>query len=41
MRINLFDYRSVMHQANADDDPEKYGYLYRVMLQGDKLQPCA
>ena len=39
MRINLFDNRSVMHQANADDDPEEYRYLYRVMLQGGKLQP--
>ena len=37
----IWDNRSVMHQANADDDPEEYRYLYRVMLQGDKLRPCA
>ena len=35
----IWDNRSVMHQANADYDPEEYRYLYRVMLQGDKLQP--
>ena len=35
----IWDNRSVMHQANADYDPEAYRYLYRVMLQGDKLQP--
>ena len=34
----IWDNRSVMHQANADYDPEEYRYLYRVMLQGDKLQ---
>jgi len=37
----IWDNRSVMHQANADYDPEEYRYLYRVMLQGDKLQPYA
>jgi taurine dioxygenase len=35
----IWDNRSVMHQANADYDPEEYRYLYRVMLRGDKLQP--
>ncbi len=34
----IWDNRSVMHQANADYDPEEYRYLYRVMLQGDRLQ---
>ena len=37
----IWDNRSVMHQANADYDPEEYRYLYRVMLQGDKLQPIS
>jgi taurine dioxygenase len=37
----IWDNRSVMHQANADYDPEEYRYLYRVMLQGNKLQPGA
>jgi taurine dioxygenase len=35
----IWDNRSVMHQANADYDPEEYRYLYRVMLRGDKLEP--
>jgi taurine dioxygenase len=35
----IWDNRSVMHQANADYDPEEYRYLYRVMLKGDKLEP--
>ncbi len=35
----IWDNRSVMHQANADYDPEEDRYLYRVMLQGDKLEP--
>lgn len=34
----IWDNRSVMHQANADYDPEEYRYLYRVMLKGDRLQ---
>jgi len=33
----IWDNRSVMHQANADYDPEEYRYLYRVMLQGETL----
>jgi len=35
----IWDNRSVMHQANADYDPEEHRYLYRVMLRGGKLQP--
>ena len=34
----IWDNRSVMHQANADYDPEEFRYLYRVMLKGDRLQ---
>jgi len=34
----IWDNRSVMHQANADYDPEAYRYLYRIMLQGAPLQ---
>ena len=37
----IWDNRSVMHQANADYDPEEYRYLYRIMLQGAPLQPVA
>jgi taurine dioxygenase len=36
----IWDNRSVMHQANADYDPEEYRYLYRLMLVGDALQPA-
>jgi taurine dioxygenase len=36
----IWDNRSVMHQANADYDPEEYRYLYRVMLRGDTLSPA-
>ncbi|MGN6388634.1 MAG: TauD/TfdA dioxygenase family protein [Burkholderiaceae bacterium] len=36
----IWDNRSVMHQANADYDPEEYRYLYRVMLKGDRLIPA-
>ena len=38
--VVIWDNRSVMHQANADYDPEEFRYLYRVMLQGDRLQPA-
>lgn len=34
----IWDNRSVMHQANADYNPEENRFLYRVMLEGDKLQ---
>ena len=36
----IWDNRSVMHQANADYDPEEFRYLYRVMLKGDALTPA-
>lgn len=36
----IWDNRSVMHQANADYDPEEYRYLYRVMLKGCALAPA-
>ena len=36
----IWDNRSVMHQANADYDPEEFRYLYRVMLKGDNIQPA-
>ena len=36
----IWDNRSVMHQANADYDPEEYRFLYRLMLEGDPLQPA-
>jgi taurine dioxygenase len=34
----IWDNRSVMHQANADYDPEQRRYLYRIMLRGQALQ---
>jgi taurine dioxygenase len=34
----IWDNRSVMHQANADYDPEQFRYLYRVMLKGPVLK---
>ena len=33
----IWDNRSVMHQANADYDPEQYRFLYRIMLKGAPL----
>lgn len=36
----IWDNRSVMHQANADYDPEEYRFLYRIMLKGAPLQPA-
>lgn len=33
----IWDNRSVMHQANADYNPEEQRYLYRVMLQGEAI----
>lgn len=36
----IWDNRSVMHQANADYDPEEYRYLYRIMLKGQQLEPA-
>ena len=37
----IWDNRSVMHQANADYDPNEYRFLYRIMLKGAPLQPAA
>ncbi len=37
----IWDNRSVMHQANADYNPEEGRYLYRIMLEGDALQAFA
>lgn len=34
----IWDNRSVMHQANADYNPEEFRYLYRIMVEGDALQ---
>ena len=34
----IWDNRSVMHQANADYNPEELRYLYRLMVQGTPLQ---
>ena len=34
----IWDNRSVMHQANADYNPEELRYLYRLMVQGVPLQ---
>ena len=36
--VVIWDNRSVMHQANADYDPEEYRYLYRLMVKGDELK---
>lgn len=36
----IWDNRSVMHQANADYEPEEFRFLYRVMLKGAKLVPA-
>ena len=35
----IWDNRSVMHQANADYNPEERRYLYRLMVQGVPLEP--
>ncbi|GAA5233990.1 TauD/TfdA family dioxygenase [Verticiella sediminum] len=37
----LWDNRSVMHQANADFDPQEFRYLYRLMLKGAPLRGLA
>lgn len=34
----IWDDRSVMHQANADYNPEEFRYLYRIMLKGNALE---
>ena len=38
--VVIWDNRSVMHQANADYDPEEFRYLYRLMVQGVPLEPA-
>ena len=35
----IWDNRSVMHQANADYDPNERRYLYRLMVKGVPLKP--
>jgi taurine dioxygenase len=37
----IWDNRSVMHQANADYDPQERRYLYRLMVQGVPLTAAA
>ena len=34
----IWDNRSVMHQANGDYDPSEYRYLYRIMIEGPKIE---
>jgi taurine dioxygenase len=34
----IWDNRSVMHQANGDYDPSEYRYLYRIMIEGPKVE---
>ena len=34
----IWDNRAVMHQANADYNPEEFRYLYRIMLKGAPLK---
>lgn len=38
--VVIWDNRSVMHQANADYDPEEYRYLIRLMVEGVPLEPA-
>lgn len=38
--VVVWDNRSVMHQANADYDPEEFRYLYRLMVEGVPLEPA-
>lgn len=38
--IVVWDNRSVMHQANADYDPAKRRFLYRIMAYGEALTPA-
>jgi taurine dioxygenase len=37
----IWDNRSVMHQANADYDPNERRYVYRLMVKGVPLKPLA
>jgi taurine dioxygenase len=34
----IWDNRSVMHQANGDYDPSEHRYLYRIMIEGPKIE---
>jgi len=36
----IWDNQAVMHQANADYDPEQKRFLYRLMIQGEPLSPA-
>lgn len=36
----IWDNQAVMHQANADYDPEQKRFLYRLMIQGEPLRPA-
>jgi taurine dioxygenase len=36
----IWDNQAVMHQANADYDPEQKRYLYRLMVKGVELSPA-
>ncbi len=36
----IWDNQAVMHQANADYDPEQKRFLYRLMIQGVALSPA-
>jgi len=38
--VVIWDNRSVMHQANADYDPEEFRYLIRLMVEGVALEPA-
>jgi taurine dioxygenase len=33
----IWDNQAVMHQANADYDPEQKRFLYRLMIKGVEL----
>jgi taurine dioxygenase len=36
----IWDNQAVMHQANADYDPEQKRFLYRLMIKGVALTPA-
>jgi len=36
----IWDNQAVMHQANADYDPEQKRFLYRLMIKGEALTPA-
>ncbi len=37
--VVVWDNQAVMHQANADYDPNEYRYLLRLMVSGVRLEP--